>query len=193
MIWPQISSALMRDLIVSGLTPCLASFSVKSFGVARMRRAMLAKALSTSLSMPSMLKRRSNWIFSFSLISSSTTSLARRRLVGAELDELGALLDVELRDRIAVDDDDGLRAGAGRHRDRSCDRERGGDHQAAQRKARDCIILSSSSSSTASLCVRRRRPAAVGAKPPDRYSPLPELPTPWLTRCRPACAESSAA
>ena len=75
MIWLQIRSALMRDLSVSVFTPCFARFSVKSFGVARMRRAMLAKALSTSLSMPSMVKRFSSWIFSFSLISSSITSL----------------------------------------------------------------------------------------------------------------------
>ena len=42
MIWLQIRSALMRDLSVSIFTPCLARFSVKSFGVARIRRAMLA-------------------------------------------------------------------------------------------------------------------------------------------------------
>ena len=34
--------------------------------------------------------------------------LARRGLVGGQLSELGALLDVERRDRVAVDDDDDL-------------------------------------------------------------------------------------
>ena len=42
MIWFQIRSALMRDLIVSGFTPYFGEIVGKIFGVARMRRAMLA-------------------------------------------------------------------------------------------------------------------------------------------------------
>ena len=100
-------SALIFALSVLALMPAFASPWVSCSAVLRMRPAMVAKAVSTSLVETSRPHRLASYLQPF-VNELLEDLLARRRLVGGQLSELAALLDVECRDRVAVDDDDDL-------------------------------------------------------------------------------------
>ena len=111
-IWSRRCRRGCATFSVVGADPRLASASVNCSGLSRMRARHEGEG-AFDLACRNLESRSAcrRWTFSLSSISSSITSWRDGRLLPLDsCDQLGALLDVERGDRIAVDDRDDLAA-----------------------------------------------------------------------------------